>query len=78
MYQITEHHDCRKAQQRKNIEADVALKRKSAANARVVLKGKREGKQKADMPVFSNFKNIWLEFGISAAAYHGRKLNGVD
>jgi hypothetical protein len=30
------------------------------------------------MPVFSNIKKFSLETGISSAAYHGRKLNGVD
>jgi hypothetical protein len=30
------------------------------------------------MPVFANIENILLEFGISAAPYHGGKLNGVD
>jgi hypothetical protein len=30
------------------------------------------------MPVFAEIENILLEFGISAAAYHGGKLNGVD
>jgi hypothetical protein len=30
------------------------------------------------MPVFAEIENILLEFGITAAAYHGGKLNGVD
>jgi hypothetical protein len=30
------------------------------------------------MPVFSEIENILLEYGITSAAYHGGKLNGVD
>jgi len=30
------------------------------------------------MPVFAEIENILLDFGITAAAYHGGKLNGVD
>jgi hypothetical protein len=30
------------------------------------------------MPIFSEIENILLEFGITAAAYHGGKPNGVD
>jgi hypothetical protein len=30
------------------------------------------------MPVFSDIENILREYGITAAAYHGGKLNGVD
>ncbi len=30
------------------------------------------------MPLFAEIENILLEFGITTAAYHGGKLNGVD
>jgi hypothetical protein len=39
------------------------------------LKVIREKKQKVDMPVFSDFENTLLEYGITAAAYYGRKLS---
>ena len=38
----------------------------------------RGKKKKTDMPIFSHIENILKEFNISAAAYHGGKLNGVD
>jgi len=65
-------------QQRKNLEAEQSLKRKSSATARSQLKTIREAKRKQDIPVFADIENILLEYGISAAAYHGGKLNGVD
>jgi len=65
-------------QQRKNLEAEQSIKRKSSATARSQLKTIREAKRKQDIPVFADIENILLEYGISAAAYHGGKLNGVD
>jgi hypothetical protein len=63
---------------RKELEEDQSLKRKCAAKARSELKQIRENKKKVEMPVFAEIKNILLEFGITAAAYYGGKLNGVD
>ena len=65
-------------QQKKTLEADLSEKRKNAAMAKSDLKRVRENKLKVNMPVFADIENILLEFGISAAAYHGGKLNGVD
>jgi hypothetical protein len=56
---------------RKELEADQSLKRKCAAKARSELKQIRENKKKVEMPVFAEIENILLEFGITAAAYHG-------
>jgi hypothetical protein len=50
------------------------LTRKSVATARSQLKTIGEAKQKKDRPVFADIENILLEYGISAAACHGRKL----
>jgi hypothetical protein len=65
-------------QNRKNIKADLALKRKNAANSKLQLKNIRNAKLKVEMPFFSEIENILLEYGITSAAYHGGKLNGVD
>jgi hypothetical protein len=63
---------------RKALESDITLKRKAVTTAKASLKAIREKKRKVDMPVFSDIKNILLEYDITAAAYHGRKLNGID
>ena len=63
---------------RKALETDVTLKRKALTTAKASLKAVREKKRKLEMPVFSDIENILLEYGITAAAYHGGKLNGVD
>jgi hypothetical protein len=34
--------------------------------------------QKIALPVTAEIKNILLQYNISAAAYHGGQLNGVD
>jgi hypothetical protein len=65
-------------QQRKALEADLTLKRKSVGTAKAALKKVWETKKKIEMPAFADIENILLEFGISAAAYHGGNLNGVD
>jgi hypothetical protein len=65
-------------QQKKNFEADLLEKRKNAATAKSELKQIRAKKLKVNMPVFADIENILLEFGITAAAYNGGKLNGVD
>jgi hypothetical protein len=51
---------------RKLLEADVSLKKKSITE------------KKINTPVSAGIENILLKFDISAAAYHGGKLNGVD
>jgi hypothetical protein len=54
------------------------LKRKCVSDAKAALKKLQESKNKIQMHVFAKIENILLEFGISAAAYYGGKLNGVD
>jgi hypothetical protein len=63
---------------RKALETDVTLKRKALTTTKASLKAVREKKRKVEMPVFSDIENILLEYGITAAACHGGKLNGVD
>ena len=65
-------------EERKALEVDQTLKRKNAGNAKAALKKVRENKKKIEMPAFAEIENILLEFGITAAAYHGGNLNGVD
>jgi len=60
------------------LESDITLKRKAVTTAKASLKAIREKKRKVDMPVFSDIENFFLGYGVTAAAYHGRKLNGVD
>jgi hypothetical protein len=38
----------------------------------------RAKKKKIDLPIFSRIENIFKEYNISTAAYHGGKLNGED
>jgi len=45
-------------QQRKNLEVEQTLKRKSAATASSQLKTIREAKRKQDIPVFADIENI--------------------
>jgi hypothetical protein len=41
------------------------------------LKKIQSDKKKIDLPVSAEIENIFLKYNISAAAYHGGKLNGV-
>jgi hypothetical protein len=42
------------------------------------LKNLQAQKKKIDLPVLAEIEKILLQYNISAAAYHGGKLNGVD
>ena len=64
-------------QQRKDFESDVTAKRKALAAAKVKFKEVRAKKKKIETPLLSEIENTLLEHNISAAAYHGGKLNGV-
>jgi hypothetical protein len=39
---------------------------------------RNQSEKKIDLPVTTEIENILLQYNISAAAYHGGKLNGVD
>jgi hypothetical protein len=64
--------------QRKALEKDLSLKKKALADRRKDLQGIQRKKKKIDFPVSADIENILKEYNISAAAYHGGKLNGVD
>ena len=66
------------AEQRKTLESDVGVKRKALRAAKVTFKEIRAKKKKIETPVLAELENILLQHNISAAAYHGGKLNGVD
>jgi hypothetical protein len=65
-------------QQRKNLEADIGVKRKAFTAAKAKFKEVRAKKQKIETPILAEIENILLQHNITAAAYHGGKLNGVD
>jgi hypothetical protein len=60
------------------LEADISLKKKSITEKKRYYKKFRVKKKKINTPVSAGIENILLQFNISAAAYHGGKLNGVD
>jgi hypothetical protein len=63
---------------RKRMETGIAHKRKVLGENTKVLKKNQTEKKKIDLPVSVEVKNILLRYNISAAAYHGGRLNGVD
>jgi hypothetical protein len=63
--------------ERKWMETGITLKRKQVREKKKVLNKIRSDK-KNDLPVAEGIENILLQYNISAAAYHGGKLNGVD
>jgi hypothetical protein len=65
-------------EQRKRLELDVTQKQKKLTDARAKFKDVRAKKKKAETPILAELENILIEHNINAAAYHGRKLNGVD
>jgi len=54
------------------------LKRQSATKAKSDFKALREKKKRRRHQYWPTWKIFLLTFGISTAAYHGGKLNGVD
>lgn len=48
------------------------------AEKKKVLKIIQSDKKKIDLPISAEIENILLQYNVSAAAYHGGKLNGVD
>jgi hypothetical protein len=63
---------------RKQLEADVSLKKKHVTEKKKDLQKIQGEKTKINTPVSAEIENILLQHNISAAAYHGGKLNGVD
>jgi len=65
-------------QEKKNLENNVKAMRAALQRAKKEHQSVRAKKKKMDMPIYSHVENILKEYNISAAAYHGGKLNGVD
>jgi ABC-type cobalt transport system substrate-binding protein len=63
---------------RKQLEADVLLKKKHVTEKKKKLQKIQGEKTKINTPVSAEIENILLQHNISAAAYHGGKLNGVN
>ncbi len=64
--------------QKESLEKELGQKRKSLSDARKELKKIQSDKTKIDLPTVAGIENIFLNYSISPAAYHGGKLNGVD
>jgi hypothetical protein len=64
--------------QKESMERELGQKRKSLSEARKELKKNQSDKTKIDLPTVAGIENIFLNYYISPAAYHGGKLNGVD
>jgi hypothetical protein len=65
-------------EQRKNLEKDATLKRKMVMEKRKDFHQLLKTKKKNDLPVSAELENILNSYNITAASYHGGKLNGVD
>ncbi len=64
--------------QKKNLEKELGRKRKELSDAKKDLKKVRMEKTKMETPTVASIENIFLNFSILPAAYHGGKLNGVN
>lgn len=65
-------------QQRKDIEKELTSRRKVLAQKKKDFQELVKKKKKIDLPVTADLENILNGYNITAAAYHGGKLNGVD
>jgi hypothetical protein len=63
---------------RKQLEADVSLKKKNVTEKRKVLQTIQGERKEINTPVSAEIDSILLQYNSSAAAYHGGKLNGVN
>ncbi len=66
--------DCRAAAPK----LGVSTKREIFLEASKALKETQHKKNKSDTPTIATIENIFLDYEISPAKYHGGKLNGVD
>jgi hypothetical protein len=63
---------------RRQMEKAVQAGKKEVTNKKAALKEAGAKKQKIEKPVHTEIELLLNKFNISAAAYHGGKLNGVD
>jgi hypothetical protein len=59
-------------------EKTVATCKKELSDKLATLKAITEKKSKIEKPIHAELEFLLSEYNISAAAYHGGKLNGVD
>ncbi len=57
---------------------NLSYSRKLLGEKKKELKQIQSDKKKIDLPVSAEIENILLKYNISAAAYHGGKLNSID
>jgi hypothetical protein len=57
---------------------DVSTRREIFSRASKALKAVQQNKNKSDTPTVATIENIFLDYEISPAKYHGGKFNGVD
>jgi len=60
------------------LKKDVSTRREIFSAASKALKAIQQKKDKSDTPTVATMENIFLQYEISPAKYHGGKLNGVD
>ena len=63
---------------RKELELEISTKRRILGEKKKDVQNIQKEKKKIDRPVSAEIENILIQYNISAAAYHGGKLNGVD
>jgi hypothetical protein len=64
--------------EQKQLKQDVSSTRDVFVAASKALKEFQSKKTKVDIPTVATMENIFLQYKISPAKYHGGKLNGVD
>ena len=64
--------------EQERLKLDIFRRHEMFSAASKALKAIQQNKNKADIPTVAAIENIFLEFDISPAEYHGGKLNGVD
>jgi hypothetical protein len=64
--------------EQQRLKLDVSTKRDIFLEASKALKETQQKKTKSDTPTIATIENIFLDYEISPAKYHGGKLNGVD
>ncbi len=60
------------------LKLDISMKREVCSEASKSLKEIQQNKNKLDTPTVATMENIFLDYKILPAKYHGGKLNGVD
>jgi hypothetical protein len=64
--------------EQQRLKLDISTKRKIFLEASKALKETCQEKNKSDTPTIATIENIFLDYEISPAMYHGGKLNGAE